>query len=100
VGYLIASRGDSQFEGPAIGAHGRILSPMPGGASLTGEVQIFDALGEGRYVSLRMRVRRPLGDRLYTALAWEYDWSDFAIESGITSEWSWEIGWRLGHEKD
>lgn len=63
-------------------------------------MQLLDSMGDGRYATLQMRARRPLGDRLFIAMAWEYEWSDFSIESGITSEWRWEVGWRLGPAED
>jgi hypothetical protein len=96
IGYLALTRGDQRFDGPALGLYARAMTPLLGRARLTGELQLLDSLSDGRYASLELRIRQPLGERLYLAMGWNYVWSDFAIESGITSEWRWDIGWRFG----
>jgi hypothetical protein len=96
LGYLAITRGEERFDGPALGVYARAMTPLFGRTRLTGEMQLLDSLSDGRYASLELRLRQPLSERLYVALAWHYVWSDFTIESGITSEWRWDIGWRFG----
>jgi len=96
LGYLFLTRSQQQYDGPALGVYARAKTPFLGRAVLTGELQLLDSFADGRYASLELRVRHPLGERLYVAMGWNYVWSDFAIESGFTSEWRWDIGWRFG----
>jgi hypothetical protein len=58
------------------------------------ELQLLDSFGDGRYANLEFRLRHPLSEHLYLALTWNYVWSDVDIESGITSEWRWVLGWQ------
>lgn len=96
LGYIDITRGGQNFNGPAVGLYARAMSPLFGDAQLTGELHVLDALGNGRYANVELRVRHPLGERLFIAVGWNYLWSDFDIESGIKSEWRWDIGWRFG----
>jgi hypothetical protein len=96
LGYVAVTRGGQRFSGPALGVYARGMTPLVGRARLTGELQFFDTLGDGRYATLELRVRHPLGERLYVALGWNYVWSNFNIENGMKSEWRWDIGWRFG----
>ena len=61
---------------------------------------MLDSLGDGRYANLELRLRQPLGERLFLALVWGYAWSDFDIEPGVRSEWRWDLGWRFGPDAD
>lgn len=96
VGYLSITRGAERFNGPALGLYARAKGPVRHRASFGGELQFLDSLGQGRYANLEFRLRQPLGERLYLALVWKYAWSDFDIESGVKSEWRWDLGWRFG----
>lgn len=96
AGYLAITRGDERFDGPALGFYLRAKGPVWGRTTFTSELQMLDSLGDGRYANLELRLRQPLGERLYLGVLWNYVWSDFDIESGIRSEWRWEIGWRFG----
>lgn len=96
LGYLSITRGDQEFKGASLGLYARGMAPLLGKSRLTGEMQYLDTLGNGRYGTLAVRVTRPLTERLFVSLGWDYVWSDFDIESGISSEWRWDIGWRFG----
>jgi hypothetical protein len=96
IGYLAISRGDQQFDGAALGIYARALAPLLWRSSLTGELQALDTLGNGRHVDLELRIRHPLTERIFISMGWDYVWSDFDIESGITSVWRWDMGWRFG----
>jgi hypothetical protein len=96
LGYLSLTRAEERFDGPALGLYARARTPLFGNAVLTGELQFLDSLSAGRYANLELRVRHPLGERLYVAAGWTYAWSDFDIESGFRSEWRWDIGWQFG----
>ena len=96
LGYLSMTRGDNRFNGAALGLYARAKGPLLGRTTFSSELQMLDSFGDGRYANLEFRLRHPLGQRFYLALAWNYNFSDFDIESGIKSEWRWEIGWRLG----
>lgn len=93
VGYLSLDRGENHFDGAAIGLYARAKGPAWRKISFSSELQFLDSLGEGRYANLAFQMRHPLGEHLYLALAWNYVWSDVDIESGITSEWRWVVGW-------
>lgn len=94
VGFIAIDRGDARFEGPALGVYARAKGPIVGKVTFNGELQLLDSLGDGRYGDLALQLRHPLSERLYLALAWDYEWSDFDIESGVSSEWHWVLGWK------
>jgi hypothetical protein len=94
LGYLAIDRGDAHFDGGALGLYARGRGPVVGKVTFNAELQFLDTLGEGRYADLALQLRHPLGEHLYLALAWDYTWSDFDIESGVTSEWHWVLGWK------
>ena len=96
LGYVSLRRGDSGISGPALGLYARARGPSIGRTTYEYELQALDTLSDGRYATLDLRWRKPLGDRLYLALVWRYIWSDVDIESGFTSEWRWDVGWRFG----
>lgn len=96
LGYVSATRGDESFRGAFVGVYARGKASLPYLGQLTGELQLADTMGDGRYADLDIRLRKPLTDRLFVAVGWSYVWSEFAIESGYQSEWRWELGWRLG----
>jgi hypothetical protein len=96
LGYLSITRGDQGFKGGSVGLYARGLAPLMGKARLTGELQYLDTLGNGRYGTVAVRVTHPLTERLFVSLGWDYVWSDFDIESGISSQWRWDLGWRFG----
>lgn len=99
AGYLSIHRGVERFDGPAIGVYLHAKGPVLHQASFDSELQVLDSLGQGRYANLAFRMRQPLSERLYLALAWNYVWSDFDIEAGVKSEWRWDIGWRFGPDE-
>ncbi len=96
LGYLSVLRSQGRFNAPALGlyatAEGRAWSRV----RFSSELVLLDSLGDGRYANLELRLRQPLGERLYLALVWDYAWSDFDIEPGLRSEWRWDLGWRFG----
>ena len=94
VGWLAMERGPERFNGAAFGLHARAQGPLWRRVDFTAELQALDSFQDGRYAALDLRLRHALGERLYLALAWNYLWSDVDIESGITSEWRWVLGWR------
>lgn len=94
VGWLAMERGQERFNGAAFGLHARAQGPLWRRVDFTAELQALDSFQDGRYAALDLRLRHALGERLYLALAWNYLWSDVDIESGITSEWRWVLGWR------
>jgi hypothetical protein len=94
VGYLAIDRGDAHFDGGALGLYARGRGPVVGKVTFNAELQVLDSLGEGRYADLALQLRQPLGEHLYLALAWDYTWSDFDVESGVSSEWHWVLGWK------
>lgn len=94
VGWLAMERGTERFQGAAAGLHARAQGPLWRRVDFTAELQALDSFQDGRYAALDLRLRRDLGHRLYLALAWNYLWSDVDIESGVTSEWRWVLGWR------
>lgn len=96
LGYLGATRSQGQFDSGALGLYATAEGPMWAKLRFGGELVVLDSLGDGRYANLEMRLRQPLGDRLYLALVWNYAWSDFDIEPGVRSEWRWDLGWRFG----
>lgn len=97
LGYLAITRGNERFDGPALGFYLRAKGPVWRRTTFSSELQMLDSLGDGRYANLELRLRQPVGERVYLGVLWNYVWSDFDIESGIRSEWRWEIGWRFGH---
>lgn len=97
LGYLAITRGAERFDGPAVGFYLRAKGPVWRRTTFSSELQMLDSLGDGRYANLELRLRQPVGERLYLGVLWNYVWSDFDIESGIRSEWRWEVGWRFGH---
>lgn len=97
LGYLAITRGAERFDGPALGFYLRAKGPVWRRTTFSSELQMLDSLGDGRYANLELRLRQPMGERLYLGVLWNYVWSDFDIESGIRSEWRWEVGWRFGH---
>lgn len=96
IGYISASRGDDEFNGAFVGAYARAKGDLWRLGQLTGELQLADTLGDGRYVDFEIRLRKPLTKRLFVSMSWNYVWSEFAIESGHLSEWRWDVGWRFG----
>ena len=96
VGYLAITRGDERFQGAALGLYARGMTPLWWKATLTGELQFLDSLGEGRYGGAAVRINRPLSEHLVLSLGWDYAWTDLALESGVTSVWRWDIAWRFG----
>ena len=100
AGYLGAIRGDGQFDSGAVGLYATSEGPAWWGLRFGGELIVLDSLGDGRYANLELRLRQPLGERLYLALVWDYAWSDFDIEPGVRSEWRWDLGWRFGPDAD
>lgn len=99
LGYLAMDRGDRHFGGAAFGLYLRAKGPLFKRITYASELQVLDALDNGRYANLDFRLQHPLGEHLYLALAWNYVWSDVDIESGITSEWRWVLGWRSQPEE-
>ncbi len=93
IGYVAITRGAQDFDGSAVGLYARARGPVGGRVSVTAELQLLDTLGDGRYGDLALQLRHPLSDELYVALTWDYTWSQFDIESGISSEWHWVLGW-------
>jgi hypothetical protein len=96
LGYLGATRSQGQFDSGALGLYVTAEGPVWAKLRFGGEAVVLDSLGDGRYAYLELRMRQPLGDRLYLALVWNYAWSDFDIEPGVRSEWRWDLGWRFG----
>lgn len=94
VGYLWIERGPESFNGTAVGLYARAKGPLAWRMTYSGELQLLDSFDDGRYANLDLRVQHPLSDTLQIGLAWRYLWSDVAIDSGISSEWRWEITWR------
>lgn len=96
VGYLAITRGDERFNGPALGLYARGMTPLWWKAQLTGELQVLDSLGDGRYGGAAFRISRPLSEHLVLSLGWDYAWTGLAVESGVTSVWRWDLSWRFG----
>jgi hypothetical protein len=96
VGYLAITRGEERFNGAALGLYARAMTPLYWKATLTGELQYLDSLGEGRYGGAAVRISRPLSEHLVLSLGWNYAWTDLDLESGVTSVWRWDIAWRFG----
>ena len=96
IGYLGITRAEESFNGVVAGLYARGKTPLPGRSQLTGELQVLDTMGSGRYGTMALRVRRPLTEKIFISTGWNYIWSDFDIESGFSSEWRWDIGWRFG----
>lgn len=94
VGWLAMERGQERFNGAAAGLYARAQGPLWRRVDFSAELQALDSFQDGRYAALDLRLRHALGERFYLALAWNYLWSDVDIESGITSEWRWVLGWR------
>ncbi len=94
VGYLWLDRGAQHYDGTAYGLYARAKGPLLGSITYTGELQLLDSLDDGRYANLDFRLEHPITDHVRLALAWRYVWSDVNIETGISSEWRWEIAWR------
>lgn len=94
LGYLWIERGQESFNGTALGLYARAKGPLAGRITYSGELQYLDSLDDGRYANLDFRLQHPLTDSLQVGLTWRYLWSDVAIDSGISSEWRWEITWR------
>jgi hypothetical protein len=94
LGYVAIDRGPDHFDGGAVGLYARGRGPIVGKVTFNAELQLLDTLGEGRYGDLALQLRHPLGEHLYLALAWDYTWSDFDVESGVSSEWHWVLGWK------
>jgi hypothetical protein len=100
AGYLGATRSQGQFDSGAVGLYATAEGPAWRGLRFGGELIVLDSVGDGRYADLELRLRQPLGERLYLALVWDYAWSDFDIEPGVRSEWRWDLGWRFGPDAD
>ena len=100
LGYLDITRSQGRFGSPALGLYATTEGPAWGKLRFGGELVMLDTLGEGRYAKLELRLRQPLGERLFLALVWDYAWSDFDIEPGVRSQWRWDLGWRLGPDAD
>jgi hypothetical protein len=96
LGYLGATRSQGQFDSGALGLYATAEGPAWAKLRFGGELIVLDSLGDGRYAYLELRLRQPLGERLFLALVWNYAWSDFDIEPGVRSEWRWDLGWRFG----
>lgn len=94
IGYLWLDRGAEHYDGVAYGLYARAKGPVVGRVSYSGELQLLDSLDDGRYANLDFRLEHPITDQVSLALAWRYLWSDVNIESGISSQWRWEIAWR------
>lgn len=94
IGYLVMDRAEQHFDGAALGLYARAKGPLWGKVNFSTELQWLDSLDDGRYANLELRLRHPLGERLYLALVWNYVWSDVNIETGFTSEWQWVLGWQ------
>lgn len=96
LGYLDAVRKSESFQSPALGLYATAEARAWAGVRFNSELVVLDAFGEGQYANLELRLRQPLGERLYLALVWNYAWSNLDIEPGLRSEWRWDIGWRFG----
>jgi hypothetical protein len=94
LGYLWIERGQESFNGSAVGLYARARGPVAGRVVYTGELQLLDSLDDGRYANLDLRVQHPITSSLNIGLVWRYLWSDVDIDTGISSEWRWEITWR------
>lgn len=94
LGYLWIERGQESFNGAALGLFARAKGPLAWRITYSAELQLLDSLDDGRYANLDLRLQHPLTETLQLGLAWRYLWSDVAIDSGISSEWRWEITWR------
>ena len=96
VGFLDITRSQGELESPGLGLYATAEGQAWAKVRFSGELVMLDSLGDGRYANLELRLRQPLGERLYLALVWEYAWNDFDIEPGVRSEWRWDLGWRFG----
>jgi hypothetical protein len=96
LGYLNARRHQGHLDAPALGLYATAEGQAWARVRFSSELVLLDTLGDGRYANVELRLRQPLGDRLYLALVWDYAWSDFDIEPGVRSEWRWDLGWRFG----
>ena len=100
AGYLSLERSGETFDGPAVGAYLRLKYPLWGRISLDAEVEQLNASAGNRYGIAEIRLKRPLTERLYVALDWLYTASHVEIESGVSSEWRWVIGWSFDSALD
>ena len=100
AGYLSLERSGEKFDGPAVGLYARVKYPLWGGISFDGEVEQLNASAGNRYGIAELRLKRPLTERLYIALDWLYTASHVEIESGVSSEWRWVIGWSFDSASD
>jgi hypothetical protein len=96
LGYLNARRRQGHLDAPALGLYATAEGQAWARVRFSSELVLLDTLGDGRYANLELRLRQPLGERLYLALVWDYARSDFDIEPGARSEWRWDLGWRFG----
>jgi len=100
AGYLSLERGGETFDGPAVGLYMRVKYPVWGGITLDGELEQLNASAGNRYGIAEFRLKRPVTERLYVALDWLYTSSHVEIESGVSSEWRWVIGWTFDPHPD
>ena len=93
VGYLALKRSGQTFDGPAAGVYAHINYPLWGFAKFEGEFEGLNASAGSRYAISEIRLKRSLTERLYLALDWVYTLSHTPVETGVSSEWRWVIGW-------
>lgn len=93
IGYLTLKRSGQTFDGPAIGGYAHINYPLWGFAKFEGEFEGLNASAGSRYAISEIRLKRSLTERLYLALDWIYTMSRTPVETGVSSEWRWVIGW-------
>ena len=95
LGYLSLTRDTGEFKGPAAGLYARALWPVLAKSTFSAELQALESFDDGSYVNLEMRLRRPLSEHFFVGVGWNYSWSDVELESGVTSKWRWDFGWKL-----
>jgi hypothetical protein len=95
LGYLSLTRDTGEFKGPAAGLYARALWPVFAKSTFSAELQALESFDDGSYVNLEMRLRRPLSEHFFVGVGWNYAWSDVELESGVTSKWRWDFGWKL-----
>jgi putative salt-induced outer membrane protein YdiY len=95
LGYLSLSRDTGEFKGPAAGLYTRALWPVFAKSTLSAELQALESFNDGSYVNLDLRLRRPMSEHFFVGVGWNYAWSDVELESGVTSKWRWDFGWKL-----
>lgn len=96
AGYLWIERGPESFQGSALGLYARGKGPVAGRITYDGELQWLDSFDDGGYANLLFRLQHPLARNLKLGLVWRYVWNDVDVESGVSSEWRWELTWRPG----